>query len=85
MPVKAILQKKPFTWKEVLCEMSVNELKNIFRLVVPLANRLASLWLADWPANLQIDKIYLDGEKATIHIVPLETVPRYMSMLPQLT
>ena len=31
--------------------------KVIFRLVVPFANRLANLRLADWPADLQIGQI----------------------------
>ena len=31
--------------------------KVIFRLVIPFANRLANLRLADWLANLQIDQI----------------------------
>ena len=31
--------------------------KGIFRFVVPFANRLANLRLADWLANLQIDQI----------------------------
>ena len=43
--------------------------KMIFRLVIPFANRLGNLGLADWPANLQIGLIgRLDGTNIPVNL-----------------